>query len=543
MSSDIRPVLFIAILGICGWLIFQWPSFVERQNNIALAEQTQLAERTENINSAGGDINSSSSSSYDAGKKKIKINTPLFAGEISTEGASIVNLDLKKYTKSLDDDSPDQILSDSGELFLVFQNGLLGDKNLELPNHLNLYKSLQDSYILDGNQDELKVPFIFENDNVKITKTYTFYNNSYKIDLNLRVENKTDKSFGVTYYNQFVRNDYKPKALTYNFVGGVWWDKANDYEKLSFSDMEDKAFKIAVGGWVGMMRHYFVSALIPNPNQNNAYFSKSFTNSFNQERFVAGVKSPVNQVNANDTLELDDKLYIGPKIAKNLKKVAPGLELTVDYGIFSPIAELIYWLLSHIHDIVKNWGLSVILLTVLIKVLLFPLAHAGFKSMARMKLLAPKLQSLRANYGHDKMILQKKIMEFYKSNKVNPLGGCLPMLAQIPIFMSLYWVVLEAVELRQAPFVFWINDLSVMDPYFVLPVIMGLSMFLQQKLNPINVMDEMQRNIMKFLPLVFTVLFLWFPAALVLYWITNNCLSLAHQYYILQKITKENSNN
>ena len=287
------------------------------------------------------------------------------------------------------------------------------------------------------------------------------------------------------------------------------------------------------GGWAAMLEHYFMSAWIPGADAKNSYYTK-YINS--RDSHIIGVSSPVLSVPDGKAGQFKSQFYVGPKTQENLEKMSPGLELTVDYGLFSFVSKPIFWVMNKIQAVVGNWGWTIILMTLLLKILFFYPSAISYRSMAKMKKLAPKLKELTTKHKDNPQAKQKATMEFYRKEKINPLGGCLPILIQMPVFMGLYWVLLESVELRQAPWIMWFNDLSVMDPYYVLPLLMGLSMYIQQRLNPPAVTDPMQQKIFQFLPVVFTVMFLFFPAGLVLYWVVNNVLSIIQQYVITKKI-------
>ena len=304
------------------------------------------------------------------------------------------------------------------------------------------------------------------------------------------------------------------------------------YEKIKFDDMQDEPLSRDVkDGWAAMIQHYFVAAWVPPGNETDRYYTRALKG----ERYVMGLIGQTLQVAPGSEGSAQAQLYVGPKLQHAMKEVAPGLELTVDYGVLTILAQPIFWLLENIHSLVGNWGWSIIFLTMLIKLAFFKLSETSYKSMANMRKLAPRLKALKERYGDDKQKLNQAMMDMYKKEKVNPLGGCLPVLVQIPVFISLYWVLLESVEMRQAPFMLWIQNLSAPDPYFILPLIMGVTMLIQQKLNPAP-MDPMQAKVMMILPIVFTVFFAFFPSGLVLYWVVNNTLSIAQQYVITKRV-------
>jgi YidC/Oxa1 family membrane protein insertase len=316
------------------------------------------------------------------------------------------------------------------------------------------------------------------------------------------------------------------------YLGAAVGTPAEPYRKVSMSDMDKNRLQEAVqGGWVGWLQHYFVTAWVPNKDEQHQITTRKDA----QGNYIVGFTGPQFSVPAGGKGETSLTLYAGPKIQEHLKTLSHGLELTVDYGFLWFIAQPIFWLLQHIHSILGNWGWSIIVLTIIIKMLFFPLSAASYRSMARMRAVGPRLQALKEQHGDDRQKMSQAMMELYRKEKINPLGGCLPIVVQMPVFLALYWVLLESVEMRQSPWMFWITDLSAKDPFFILPIIMGGTMLVQQMLNPAPP-DPMQAKVMKMMPIIFTFFFLWFPAGLVLYWIVNNCLSILQQWYITRKI-------
>jgi YidC/Oxa1 family membrane protein insertase len=321
-----------------------------------------------------------------------------------------------------------------------------------------------------------------------------------------------------------------------SYLGAAYSTPDARYEKIDFEDIQGSNFenREAQGGWIAIIQHYFVSAWAPQQDQQNLYYVTTDSS----DRNVVAFAGPTSSIAAEGEATLGATLYMGPKVQDYLEQVAPNLRLTVDYGWLWFIANPLFWLLDKIHDVVGNWGWSIVLLTVLVKTVLFPLSAKAYKSMGRMRKLGPEMQRLKEMYGDDRQKMSQEMMKFYQKEKINPLGGCLPIVIQMPVFIALYWMLLESVELRHAPFIFWIQDLSVKDPYFILPILMGISMFVQQMLNP-TPPDPMQAKIMKMLPIIFTFFFLWFPAGLVIYWVVNNIISVAQQYYITRKIEND----
>ncbi len=470
--------------------------------------------------------------------QRVRVKTDVLEVIIDTHGGDIRSVHLLEYKATEDRTQNFQLMSDQGRLFHIAQNGIAVTANSELPapTHQSLFQAQNTKYVLTG--DTLVVPLTWEEGGIRVTKTYTFTRGKYAVYVDYKVENNTNQTWAGSLYSQLVRSSYDPehRRLMYTFTGPVLFDAAAEdrFTKYKFSDLDTQPVqnRSVVGGWTAMIQHYFLTAIIPNQEAQNNFFIRPLTDG----RYVTGVVKPLVEIPAGQTAVLSSQLYMGPIIQDVLAEVAPGLELTVDYGIFTFVAAPLFWVLSFIYSFVGNWGWSIIILTILIKILFYKLSEKSYRSMARLKKFQPKLQQLKENYGDDKAIFQQKMMKLYKEEKINPLGGCLPILVQMPVFLALYWVVLYAAEMRQAEWALWINDLSVPDPFFILPVIMGLTMFIQQRLNPSVMMDEMQQKIMKLLPFVFTIFFMFFPAGLVLYWVVNNILSVAHQWYVTRQI-------
>lgn len=470
---------------------------------------------------------------------RIKVTTDVIEVVIDAAGGGLRELKLREYPVSVDEpDNPFTLLTDDRKDMYMTQSGLIGSGR-EYPNHNTRYTADSQRYVMAAGQDELKVPLRWQGpDGVRYTKVFTFHRDSYLIEVDYLVENSSATPWQGYLYRQF-RRRYVPVTASWlrrlpTYLGGAIYTPEEKYEKISFDDMREEPLeRDASGGWVAMIQHYFVGAWLPPNDARNRFYAKALQ----ANTYIIGLKQldPTN-VAPGGSAWLRAKIYAGPKLHERLKGLSPGMELTVDYGWLTLISAPLFWLLSFIHGWVGNWGWAIIVLTMMIKAVFFPLSAASYKSMAHMKRVQPKLQSLRERFGHDRQRMNQAMMELYKKEKINPLGGCLPIAIQIPVFIALYWVLLESVEMRQAPFIFWLRDLSSPDPYFVLPIIMGISMFLQQKLSPTQ-LDPMQRKIMSALPIVFTVFFLWFPAGLVLYWVTNNILSIAQQWQITRMIT------
>ena len=467
----------------------------------------------------------------------IRVRTDVLDIAIDPRGGDIVDLRLPKYPRSQDrPDVPFQLFERSAERTYEAQSGLIGD-GPDKASGRPLYSSEQSQYQLSEGQDQLVVDLKYSEDGVSYTKRFRFDRGDYDFNVAYLIDNQSDKPWTGHMFGQLKRDSSKDPSSskatgTATYLGAALWTKDEPYTKVSMGNMDDKNLKKTVeGGWIAWLQHYFVTAWIPPADQTNQVQTRKDS----QGNYIIGFTGPAVSVAPGSQGETSATLYAGPKSQDQLEELSPGLRLTVDYGILWFIAQPIFWLLQHIHALLGNWGWSIIALTVIIKLAFFPLSAASYKSMARMRAVSPKMQALKEQFGDDRQKMSQAMMELYKKEKINPLGGCLPILVQMPVFLSLYWVLLESVEMRQAPWMFWITDLSIKDPFFILPIIMCLTMFIQQQLNP-TPPDPMQAKVMKLLPIIFTFFFLWFPAGLVLYWVVNNCLSIAQQWYITRKI-------
>jgi len=474
---------------------------------------------------------------------RIQVTTDVLRAQIDTLGGDLRALYLLKYPVKVEEPgTPFQLLNDKGTELFITQSGLIGNDD-SYPNHKSLYRAERHEYRLADGQEQLQVRLDWSKGGLRIAKIYTFHRRSYVVDLDYVIENRDKKPRNPYLYAQFLRShhsetNYLTGAISY--VGGAIYSPEKKYQKIGLEEMAEKRLQENVaGGWVAMLQHYFVGAWIP-PEKSPA---QAYADSQDTARYVLGYKNltPAH-INPGEVGRLNTRLYVGPKEQDRLEKIAPGLALTVDYGWLTVIAAPLYWVLERIHQATGNWGWAIVILTVLIKLAFYPLSAASYKSMANMRRLQPRLMSLKERYGDDRQRMHQATMELYKTEKLNPLGGCLPIVVQIPVFIALYWVLLESVELRQAPFALWIKDLSSPDPYFVLPVIMGITMAGQQMLNP-SPLDPIQKKVMMALPFVFTIFFLFFPAGLVLYWVVNNVLSIAQQWRITRTIESQTKQN
>ena len=462
------------------------------------------------------------------------VSTDLLKATISTQGGDLVSLELLKY-KEHDDKARNFVLFDAKHQYMA-QGGLIGEG---LPTHRSTFTRVAGASELAEGANELKVRLeTAEQNGIKVAKVLTFKRGSYLIDVNWEIANGSDKAIAPHAYFQLQRNDVAPAgetAMVSTFTGPAVFTETEKYQKVDFSAIADnkaKFAKTADNGWLAMVQHYFVAAVVPKDNTPREFYMRKLEGS---NIFQAGVIVPVADIAPGAKGETAVGLYAGPQEQSALKQVASGLDLVVDYGWLTVVAAPIFWALEAIHKLVGNWGWAIVVLTIGIKAVFYPLSAASYKSMAKMKLLTPRLMQLKERFGDDKQRLNQEMMKLYQTEKVNPLGGCLPILIQIPVFIALYWVLLGAVEMRDAPWIGWITDLASPDPYFILPVIMMASMFIQTKLNP-TPPDPIQAKVMMAMPLIFGVMFFWFPAGLVLYWVVNNVLSIAQQWQITRMI-------
>lgn len=469
--------------------------------------------------------------------QRIQVTTDLFKADIETTGGDLRRLELLKHRASEDEKANFVLLDDAAKPMLyVAQTGLIG---ADLPTHNAVFTAGASSYQMADGQDKLEVRLSWSNaSGVSVDKIYTFHRNRYDIEVSYEIKNGSSAAITPTVYYQIVHDSESNQgsALMPTFTGGSYYTEASKFKKLAFKDMEKEPLNITSNdGWVGLLQHYFVSAWIPKEGLERKFYTDKLTDKI----YRIGTKSTLGTIEPGAALTVPARLFSGPQTKRDLDATAPGLEYTVDYGWLTVIAAPLFWLLDKIHSVVKNWGVAIILLTILIKAAFFKLSASGYRSMAQMRELAPRLQSMKEKFGDDRQKMQMAMMDLYKKEKINPMGGCFPILIQVPVFIALYWVLLGSVELRHAPFFGWIKDLSAIDPYFVLPILMGATMIIQTKLNP-KPTDPMQAKIMTWMPVVFSVFFFFFPAGLVLYWLVNNVLSIAQQWYVNKMIHAEN---
>ena len=462
------------------------------------------------------------------------VTTDLLQATISAQGGDIVRLELFKY-KEQDDKDKNFVLFDAKHQYFA-QSGLIGEG---LPTHRSTFRRVAGPGELAEGANELQVRLEADGPNGgKVAKILTFHRNSYVVDVAWEIVNAGDKAIAPHAYFQIQRDGEAPEgesAMMMTYTGPTVYTEEGKYQKLAFSDVASnsaKFVKTADNGWVAMVQHYFVAAFVPPEKTPREFYMRKLDNA---NAYQAGLIVPVAEIAPGASATTAVKLFAGPQEQAALKQVATGLDLVVDYGWLTVVAAPIFWALQAIYKLVGNWGWAIVVLTVIIKGIFFPLSAASYRSMAKMRVLTPRLMQLKERYGDDKQRLNQEMMKLYQTEKVNPLGGCLPILIQIPVFIALYWVLLGAVEMRDAPWILWIKDLASPDPYYILPVIMIASMIVQMKLNP-TPPDPIQAKVMMAMPFIFGIMFLWFPAGLVLYWVVNNVLSIAQQWQITRMI-------
>jgi YidC/Oxa1 family membrane protein insertase len=469
----------------------------------------------------------------------VSVHTDVLEVMIDLQGGDVVGAGFKDFPKTLADTSePFVLLERNSQRTYVAQSGLVGRDGIDRPNRA-LYRAERSDYQQTG-LSPLEVVLTFDDkaSSLLVRKVFIFEAGSHTITVVHEATNTTPNTIQITPFAQ-IKRDTSPAPASNDsgmgmqpFLGAALTQPDQRFAKFDFDDMADEPFKADItGGWVAMLQHYFVSAWVPDNTATYRYSTRQTRAGFN----IVGYTGPTLSIAPTETTRIVNRLYVGPKNQQVLGDLAPHLDLVVDYGWLWWIAQPLFWLLTTIQSVVINWGVAIICLTLLVKLAFFQLSAAGYKSMARMRKVQPRMAAIKEEYANDKAKQSQAMMELYKKEKINPLGGCLPILVQMPVFIALYWVLMESVELRQAPFALWITDLSVMDPYFVLPILMGASMYYMQKLNPAPP-DPMQAKIMQWMPIVFTFFFLWFPAGLVLYWLCNNLLSMGQQYIINRRI-------
>jgi YidC/Oxa1 family membrane protein insertase len=471
----------------------------------------------------------------------IRVTTDVLELEISTTGATVQRASILKYPVNKDDpDTLVELLSPAGPARGAIELGLIGEGDAPEPNHYAVFTTPSNEYSLDG-RDELVVPFHWtDGEGLRVEKTLRLTRGSYRLDFTQRIVNDSDTDWRGAEYAQIVRRSHDVERSmfnvdSYSFDGPIIYNGEKS-EKLKRGDlMDDGPFDIrARGGWVGSIEHHFLSAVVPQ-GDSEYHYNVSVTGGTS---VASVIRDPAIVVRAGSEFSFETSAFVGPKLQSQLEQLDESLKLTVDYGWLTIISQPLFWLLNKVHSFLGNWGLSIILVTIMIKMVFYKLTEASGRSMAKMREIQPRMKALQDRYKDDRQALSQAMMELYKREKVNPAAGCLPILIQMPFFLAFYWVLLESVEMRQAPFALWITDLSSRDPFFILPIIMGAAMLFQQRLNPAPA-DPMQAKVMQIMPIMFTGFFAFFPSGLVLYWVTNTLLSIAQQWYINKIVHEE----
>jgi YidC/Oxa1 family membrane protein insertase len=562
---DIQRLVLLGALGISAYmLILAWnedyntPSYVEpstTQQSTPAAPSIPVAELPADPSreTAGNQdipavvpvtqeavispMETASSSQY------IQVHSDTLNFTIGLKGGDVVHVSLPEYAVQVETpDVPLTLLEQSNIRTYIAQSGLIGPNGPDSnPDGRPLYRADFSEYNLEEGENELSVRLKYiDSAGVEITKTFVFTRGSYLVEVQYQIDNRSADPWLGNFFAQIKRDDSDDPGAAASFgaqayLGTALFTPDKPYTKFDFDDIAEQPFKQNIeGGWISMIQHYFISAWIPSADSSHLYQTRKVANT---NQYIIGFTDPVLTVQPGASAATGAQFFVGPKIQSWLEEISPGLELTIDYGWLWFIAQPLFWLLTFIQGIVSNWGVAIILLTMCVKAAFFRLSATSYRSMAKMRQLQPKMLDIRERYSDDRQKMSQMTMQLYKDEKVNPLGGCLPILVQMPVFISLYWTLNEAVELRHAPFL-WLTDLSAMDPYFVLPIIMGITMFIQQQLNPAPP-DPIQAKMMKMMPIIFTFFFMWFPSGLVLYWLMNNLLSIAQQWVITRNIENE----
>ncbi|MDX1304244.1 membrane protein insertase YidC [Photobacterium sp.] len=528
-----RNILLIALLFVSFLLFQQW--------NMDNSPQPQGQGVEQQVNNSG-DVPSHSGDGQpipeqNSSNDLITINTDVLALTVDTLGGDVIEAKLLAYADELDSDQPFVLLQNEPGHSYIAQSGLIGANGIDTTaGRAQLAVEAKEFNLADG-QDELRVPMTYVKNGITYTKTFVLTRNNYAVDVEYTINNQSDATASVQMYAQLKQNlmDDGGSLTMPTYRGGAYSTDDTNYKKYSFDDMQDKNLNMTTAnGWAAMLQHYFVSAWIPRSEEA----SNLFTRTSNGQGYI-GVRLPTTTIAAGSEQTLKSTLWVGPKLQKEMEATAANLNLTVDYGWLWFIASPLHKLLSFIQGIVGNWGIAIMTLTFIVRGAMYPLTKAQYTSMAKMRMLQPKLAAMRERLGDDRQRMSQEMMELYKKEKVNPLGGCLPIVLQMPIFIALYWSLMESVELRHSPFFGWIHDLSAQDPYYILPILMGASMFMIQKMSPSTVTDPMQQKIMTFMPVMFTFFFLFFPSGLVLYWLVSNVVTLIQQTLIYRSLEKK----
>jgi YidC/Oxa1 family membrane protein insertase len=534
-----RSFLFIALMVVTYLLFNQWQT-----DKAPILEQPAVTQQTTPSNSNGEFVPESSATTTTISDKTkvvsatlISVKNDVLSLKIDTNGGDIVEAKLLKFDTEQGNGIPFTILRNDRDHY-VAQSGLTGAQGLDriIPGR-PIYQTSATSYQANAGE-ELVIDLNYIDDaSLSVTKRFTLNDDSYAIDVEYIIANNATSPASVQMYAQLKQTTLidSSSGLIPTYVGAVYSTTEDIYEKYDFDDIAEANLSVTTqGGWVAMLQHYFVSSWVPEKTSDNQLYTRYSSN----KDAVIGFKAPAITIEPNSTATTSATFYVGPKDQDVLENIEKNLDLTIDYGFLSMISQPLFWLLIKIQSIVTNWGVAIIIITLIVKGGMYPLTKAQYTSMAKMRALQPKMAQLKERLGDDKQKMSQGMMELYRKEKVNPAGGCLPLIIQMPIFLALYWVFLESVELRHAPFMLWIQDLSAQDPFYILPVLMGVSMFIMQKMQPMTVQDPMQQKIMQYMPVMFTVFFFWFPSGLVLYWLVSNLISIAQMKIIFSGIEK-----
>ncbi|AIU68246.1 membrane protein insertase YidC [Vibrio coralliilyticus] len=530
-----RNILLIALALVSFLLFQQWqvaknpaPQPVEQAQSSSTLPAPTLADDLD------------PAPAQQASAKTITVTTDVLTLSIDTVGGDVITADLNQYSAELDSSDPFVLLKNEPGHQFIAQSGLVGPQGIDLSSsNRPAYSVNADNFTLEDGQDELRIPMTYQANGLEYTKTFIVKRGSYAVDVEYDVVNNSGNNATFGMYAHLRQNlmDAGGSITMPTYRGGAYSTEETRYKKYSFDDMQDRNLSITLPdgqGWAAMIQHYFASAWIPRNEPGTNLYTRVIGNLGD-----IGVRMPNKTIATGDSAKFNATLWVGPKLQQEMAETAPNLDLVVDYGWLWFIAKPLHTLLSFIQSFVSNWGLAIIVLTFIVRGAMYPLTKAQYTSMAKMRMLQPKLQAMRERIGDDRQRMSQEMMELYKKEKVNPLGGCLPLLLQMPIFIALYWALMESVELRHSPFFGWITDLSAQDPYYILPLLMGASMFLIQKMSPTTVTDPMQQKIMTFMPVLFTGFFLFFPSGLVLYWLVSNIVTLIQQTLIYKALEKK----
>jgi YidC/Oxa1 family membrane protein insertase len=534
-----RSFLFIALMVVTYLLFNQWQT-----DKAPILEQPAVTQQTTPSTSNGDFVPESSATATSISNETkvvsatlISVKNDVLSLKIDTNGGDIVEAKLLKFDTEQGNGIPFTILRNDRDRYIA-QSGLTGAQGLDrvVPGR-PIYQTSATSYQANAGE-ELVIDLNYIDDaGLSVTKRFTLNDDSYAIDVEYIIANNATSPASVQMYAQLKQTTLidSSSGLIPTYVGAAYSTTEDIYEKYDFDDIAEANLSVTTqGGWVAMLQHYFVSSWVPEKTSDN----QLYTRYSNNKDAVIGFKAPAITIEPNSTATTSATFYVGPKDQDVLESIEQNLDLTIDYGFLFMISQPLFWLLIKIQSIVTNWGVAIIIITLIVKGGMYPLTKAQYTSMAKMRALQPKMAQLKERLGDDKQKMSQAMMELYRKEKVNPAGGCLPLIIQMPIFLALYWVFLESVELRHAPFMLWIQDLSAQDPFYILPVLMGVSMFIMQKMQPMTVQDPMQQKIMQYMPVMFTVFFFWFPSGLVLYWLVSNLISIAQMKIIFSGIEK-----